>query len=74
MKKLLMILSVVFFSIMIAVPAFPLSYEFDLNGDAVWDNDDFVFIGQSVPVEIWLDNYSCPPDDKLIGVQLYVIL
>lgn len=72
MKKVVMILSVLFLSFMIAVPAFPLSYEFDFNGDEVWDDNLYLAIGRRLTVKVWLDDYACPPDDLLFGTQLYV--
>ncbi len=71
MKNLLKVLFVSLMLTLIAAPAFPLSYEFDFHGDELWDTNGSLSVGESVPVEIWLDGYSCPPDDLLFGAQLY---
>jgi hypothetical protein len=40
-----------------AIPAFPLSYELDFNGDGVWDTEWELSRGETVTVEIWVDDY-----------------
>ena len=71
MNKLLKVMYVSLLLTLIAAPAFSLSYELDFNGDGVWDTNVSLSAGESVPVAIWLDGYSCPPDDLLFGAQLY---
>ena len=53
---------------LMAVPAFPLSYEFDFNHDGVWDTEWQLAEGETVAVEIWLDDYL---EEELFGVTLY---
>jgi len=65
MKKLSIICVFILFLGFLAGPAFPLSYEFDFDGDEVWDTEWTLNIGKTVQVEIWLDGYSCPPSDNI---------
>jgi len=69
MKRLSIIYGLTLF--LVTEPAFPLSYRFDFNSDEVWDIAWFLPLGNTVQVEIWLDDYSCPPDDELFGAELY---
>lgn len=65
-------------SIFIVVPAaFPLSYQFDFDGDMVWDTEWRLDpppappASSTVTVGIWLDGYSCGAYDNLLGSELY---
>lgn len=60
------------FLTLLAGPVFPLSYEIDFNGDGSYDGAWDMSVGDSIRVAIWLDDYTCLPDDKLFGTQLYV--
>ena len=68
MKGLSIICGVTLLLSLMAVPAFPLSYEFDFNHDGVWDTEWQLEEGETVAVEIWLDGYL---EDELFGVTLY---
>src|SRR4030042_1856611 len=57
---------------LLSSPVFPLSYEIDFNGEGGYDTTWDMSVGDSLRVVIWLDDYTCLPDDKLFGAQLYV--
>jgi len=57
---------------LLAVPAFPLSYQFDFNGDGLWNTEWQLTKGEAVEVDIWLTDYSSPPGDRLLGVLAYL--
>ena len=69
MKRLSTICGVTLLLTLMAVPAFPLSYEFDFNQDGVWDTEWQLAEGEKVAVEIWLDDYLIEED--LFAVRLY---
>ena len=75
MKKLLITLACVLAIPLIASTAFALSYKFDFDDDTVWDTNWTLQpppVGETVQVKLWLDdNYTCPPDDKIFGVELF---
>ena len=62
MKNLSIICGIAVLLSLMAVPAFPLSYEFDFNGDEVWDTEWQLSMGETVAVEIWLDGYLIEED------------
>lgn len=68
MKSLSIICGIALFLSLMAVPAFPLSYEFDFDDDGVWDRAWSLTQGETVEVKIWLDDYS---EETLFGAQLY---
>ena len=55
----------------VVAPAFPLSYQFDFDQDMTWDTYRILPPGSQVTVSVWLDGYSCMPDNKLLGSELY---
>ena len=78
MKKPIILFGIALVLALMAGPAFPLSYEFDFNGDGVWDAGWTLQPplgenpGETVQMEIWVDdNYTCPPVDNLFGVSFY---
>ena len=71
MNKIIIAYGIAILLFLIAVPAFPLSYEFDFNDDGVWDTEWSLAKGESVEVKIWLDDYSSPPDEMLLGGLMY---
>ena len=68
MKSLSMICGIAVLISLMAVPAFPLSYEFDFDDDGVWDTAWSLTQGETVEVKIWLDDYS---EETLFGARLY---
>ena len=72
MLKIIILASCVFFvSVSIAFAQF-ISYKFDFNGDGTFDGNWYLEnVGDTLNVDIWLDNYDCPPSDELLGAQLY---
>ncbi len=75
MRKLSMILSVLCISFLIAFPAFPLSYQIDVGQDGIDTGGEVVLSGQTnVNIDLIVDDYDCPPDDKLFGVQSYLYI
>ena len=49
-----------------------ISYEFDFNSDGTFEgNWDLGNVGGTLNVDIWLDDYDCPPSEDLFGAQLY---
>jgi hypothetical protein len=58
-----------------ANPAFPLSYEIDVGGDGIDTGGTVNLYGQTgVEIDVILDGYACPPDDKFFGVEANIIL
>jgi hypothetical protein len=68
MKRLSIICGIALLLSLMAVPAFPLSYELDFNGDGVWDTEWQLAEGETVPVEIWVDDYL---EETLFAALLY---
>ena len=68
MKSLSIICGIALLLSLTAVPAFPLSYEFDFNDDGVWDTEWSLTQGETVEVKIWLEDYS---EETIFGAQLY---
>jgi len=68
MKRLSIICGFALLLSLMAVPAFPLSYELDFNGDGVWDTEWQLSIGETVSVEIWVDDYL---EETLFAALLY---
>jgi hypothetical protein len=71
MRTLSIIFTLTLISSLISAPAFPSSYEFDFNSDEIWDMEWTLTPGEKVTLEVWLNDYSCPPDDKILGVSFY---
>ena len=38
----------------------PITYQFDFNGDEVWDTEWCLEMGETVDVAIWIDDYNLP--------------
>ena len=78
MKKLLKILFVCLTVTLSVVKAFAqLSYEIDVGQDGIFETGGLFYFntaGPNVKVDFYIDNYSCPPDDKLWGVKTYISL
>ncbi len=78
MKKPLKILFVCLTLILSAVQAFAqLSYEIDVGQDGTFETGGLFYIDPERPnvkVDFYIDNYSCPPDDKLHEVETYISL
>jgi len=55
-----------------STPVFPLSYQIDFNGEGGYDTSWDMSVSDRIRVAIWLDDYTCLPEDKLFGTQLYV--
>jgi len=68
MRRLSIICGIALLLSLMAVPAFPASYEFDFNDDGVWDTEWQLSMGETVEVKIWLEDYS---EETLFGSQLY---
>ncbi len=68
MKSLSIICGIAVLLLLMAVPAFPLSYEFDFDDNGVWDTAWSLTQGETVEVKIWLDDYS---KETLFGALLY---
>jgi hypothetical protein len=77
-KKLLKVLCVCLILTLSAVPAFAqLSYEIDAGQDGTFETGGLFYIdpdGPNVKVDFYIDNYTCPPDDTLHGVETYISL
>jgi len=72
MKKIGMLIGLGILVTMLSSPVYPLSYQIDFNGEGGYDTSWDMSVGDRIRVAIWLDDYTCLPDDKLLGVQLYV--
>jgi hypothetical protein len=74
MKKLSIIISVLFISTLIAVPAFSLSYEIDVGQNGTFETGGAIGLNlsESVTIDLYLDGYSCAPSDLLFGMQPYI--
>lgn len=72
MKKIGMLIGLGLLVTMLSSPVYPLSYQIDFNGEGGYDTSWDMSVGDRIRVAIWLDDYTCLPDDKLLGVQLYV--
>ena len=49
----------------------PITYQFDFNGDQVWDTEWCLEMGETVDVEVWIDDYNLT--EELFGsVWLFV--
>lgn len=54
-----------------------LSYEVDIGQDGSFETGGLFYIdpeGPNVKVDFYIDDYSCPPDDELNGVDTYISL
>lgn len=75
MKKLLIICGVGLIIYCMANPAFPLSYEIDVGQNGFDTGGTVNLYGQTgVNIDVILDGYACPPDDKFFGVEANIIL
>ena len=78
MKKICKILFVCLTVTLSVVQAFAqLSYEIDVEQDGIFETGGLFYFntaGPNVKVDFYIDNYSCPPDDKLWGVKTYISL
>jgi hypothetical protein len=74
MKKLSIIVSVLFIATFSAIPAFPLSYEIDVGQNGSFETGGSINLGvsESVTIDLYLDEYSCTPSDQLFGIQTYI--
>ena len=66
MKKLSMVLGLVSFFMVMALPAFSQSLRFDVDGDGQWDSDWGMVPGETVQVDVWLDLYRSDNDVSAI--------
>jgi hypothetical protein len=56
---------------------YPTSYEIDIGGNGSFETGRTFYIDPEAPkvqVDFYIDNYSCPPDDDLFGLQTFVTL
>jgi hypothetical protein len=78
MKKPLKILFVCLTVSLSAAQAFAqLSYEIDVGQNRIFETGGLFHVdpeGPNVKVDFYIDNYSCPPNDKLWGVETYISL
>jgi hypothetical protein len=78
MKKLFKILMICLTLTLSVVQSFAqLSYEIDVGQDGIFETDGLFYIypaGPNIKVDFYVDNYSCPPADKLWGVETYISL
>jgi len=71
MNKITIVCGIAMLLSLITAPAYPQSYEFDFNDDGVWDTEWSLTKGETAVVKIWLDDYSSPPDEKLLAGLMY---
>ena len=71
MYKLLVTCAFTLILTLMSNPVFPLSYQLDFNGDEIGDAEHTLTPGDKVTLDVWLEGYSCPLDDKIYGVSLY---
>ncbi len=72
MKKIGILAGLGLLITMLSSPVYPLSYQIDFNGEGGYDTSWEMSGGDRTRVAVWLDDYTCLPDDKLFGAQLYV--
>ena len=74
MKNLLVATVLSLVLIFSANPAFPITYEVDVGQDGVFETGESIDlqVGQSIYIDVYVNNYFCAPDDKLFGVQTYI--
>jgi hypothetical protein len=75
MRTLASIGLVLVLSVLAAAPAFPLSYEIDVGGNGTFETGEVVNLfcdGGTGIIDLYVDGYACPPDDKMFGVQTYI--
>ena len=55
-------------------PALPLSYEIDVGQDGSFETGGSfpICVWLSKSIDIYVDGYTCPPNDTLFGVQVYI--
>lgn len=71
MRKISIIFTFALIFSLISVPAFSLSYEFDFDSDEIWDTEWSLTPGEKVTLDVWLNDYACPPNDKILGISFY---
>jgi hypothetical protein len=76
MKKPLTILFIYLILTLSVVKAFAqVSYEIDVGQDGIFETGGLFYFdpeGPNLKVDFYIDNYSCPPDDTLWGVETYI--
>jgi len=72
MKKLAIIFGLTLILGLSSPPAYPMSLQFDFNGDEVWDTEyTFSTIGETVNMDVWLTDYSVEMKDIYV-VGFYI--
>ena len=67
MKRLSIIFGLVLMLALMAIPVYPMSFQFDFNGDMVWDTEyTAVTMGETVHVDVYLD-WDYVLDPSLVG-------
>jgi hypothetical protein len=76
MKTIAIIGLALILSSLVTTPAFPLSYEIDVGGDGSFETGEVVNLSPQgvATVDLYLDGYSCPPDDLIFSGRAYVLL
>jgi hypothetical protein len=76
MKTLAIIGLAMALSVLATSPVFPLSYEIDVGGDGSFETGKVVNLSpqSTATVDLYLDGYSCPPDDLIFSGRAYVLL
>jgi hypothetical protein len=77
MKKICTILICLTVILSVVQAIAQLSYEIDVGQDGIFETGGLFYFdpaGPNVKVDFYIDNYSCPPDEKLWGVETYISL
>jgi hypothetical protein len=55
--------------------AFPLFYEIDISGDGSFETGQIinVYPQSTATIDLYIDGYSCPPDDELYALDAYFL-
>ncbi len=73
MKKLSILCGVLLVFGLMAGPAAAVQYFLDVGQDGIDNGATVNIYNQSdIKIDLGIDGYACPPDDKLFGIQVYI--
>ena len=73
MKRLSIIFGLVLILALMAIPVYPMSFQFDFNGDKVWDTEytTAVTVGETIQVDIYLEWDHVNAPSFIAGIFTY---